>query len=150
MLSLDNGSGLPTASLARLAAKVFARSNLAAIFSTHVMVSSGGTERMNGIAYQQDHLSYPIPNNRKFMIYITAGEEMEYPAESLYRQRVGPLLFRSWEDEFVAVLAHEVCHVLQWLQVDGFGEHPHYEVEAEQYAKNLLTRLRNDTRAIHF
>lgn len=139
-MSLGNGSALSSVVVRRIVEEVAAQVHPEAVERSHILVMSGGEGRMAGWAYKAKDVALPLPEGRDYLVAIFAGEDESYPYTSLYRDRAGELVFRDWEDEFRAILAHELCHVMQWLEVGGFGKHPHYEVEAERFARAVLRR----------
>ncbi len=74
------------------------------------------------------------------LIKLDVSHGGRYPRTSLHIEEVGPVIFNTWEEEVLFVLAHEQAHVDQfWTK--PLPEHE-AEVEAERFAVQVLKHYR--------
>lgn len=71
-----------------------------------------------------------------------------YPCTSEHVAEVGPVELRSFEEEFLLVLLHEVAHVNQFSEGRLYYDSNDAEVEAEMFAVKMLARYRRSTRKL--
>ncbi len=70
-----------------------------------------------------------------------------YPCHvAAHVEEVGPVDFYSFEEEFLFVLAHETCHILQIRSGRFFASEYAAEVEAELHAVKVLGAYRRSLR----
>lgn len=135
--TLVNGSFLSNDEVKRLVMESLARAHEEVGEKTYIIVSNGRSgRRIRGYMHSLESLpaGFILPPGKAFFVSIEVGPYLPYPHVETYRKRAGEASWGNWQEEFSHVLDHELCHVMQGLGVDGFGDHPHVEVEAEQYA----------------
>lgn len=115
----------------------------AAAEKTYIIVDNTLGKKMRGYTWRLQDLpgGYGLPEGKEFFVNVQAGESIRYPRDSTYRKRAGSARFLSWAEEYVLTLAHEMAHVAQWLELEGFGA-AQYEVEAEKFGMDVLAKFR--------
>jgi len=91
------------------------------------------------------------------LVRLWLSKGRQYPTTTHYLPEVGTVQLRSWDEEFVYVLAHELQHIADFwggeltaADLDGQWMGHHLEVRAEKYAVKTLRawRAANKTFAI--
>lgn len=119
-----------------------------------VVTEDPGFRAMNGFAWHRsfddDHgYDHPVP-----MYDPTAPSRVtirfaapQYPKTTIYRQSVGKVTVRSWQEEFVQVLAHELRHIDQFWSTSVMPRE--YEVDAERFSHEVLNDWRLEQQRQH-
>ena len=90
---------------------------------------------------KKSYLGTKIRDKTAYFIVIDIGTKRRYPNRHPYKYRAGVPTFKSFEEDFVHVLAHELHHNIQ--SSVGFEGSPQYEVEAEVEANKILAEFRS-------
>ena len=99
---------------------------------------AGDIEVTGGLA----EANVPFPSDPRVPHRVTLWlnfESGKYPYKACHRKRAGTAVIRTWDEEFVLVLAHELRHIYQFV----YGSPRHYEVDAERHAMSVLNFYRN-------
>lgn len=91
----------------------------------------------SGYAFQWNPDFDNVHTPSSVYIYLSRNT---YPAKTIHRKAVGEIVLRSWEEEYVFTLAHELRHIDQFW---GFEAPSFPEVDAETFAKETLEVFRN-------
>lgn len=123
----------PSASLSRLAIE---------IRQVSPWTREGRMFGIEGIAYGGAPADVILPRGTRYYVRLLIRRLGAYPRAYAYRKRAGVLKFYNWEEEFVAVLGHELYHIHQFK--NPHQQDYHLEVQAERFAKQLLEEFRAD------
>ena len=77
------------------------------------------------------------------LVEVGLHPEAAYPRTQRLNRLCPELTFRTWQEEFVAVLAHELRHIDQfWTGSHTRGQELEAEVDAETFAAAVLNAFR--------
>jgi hypothetical protein len=149
MPRLLNLTTIPTDQLEQLAGFCYRRFPSASLTKLAIEVQQvspwtrlGQRYGISGMAYGEVPAGVVAPKGVERYIRLSVMRLGRYPRGYTYRKRVGALIFRDWEEEFVAVLGHELYHIHQFK--NPHQQDYHLEVQAERFAKQLLEEFRAD------
>jgi hypothetical protein len=136
-LWIDNRSRLSNKDVRRLA--TFVSREFKEYFSKKIFLTIKDQTthwNMGGRAYDRDHRNKP--KGCKYRVFVGIGD-VYYPYKNCYKERAGPVTYKTWDEEFVHVLSHELQHTFQfeWRYVSVS-----IEVDAELKAHEVLRKYR--------
>lgn len=76
------------------------------------------------------------------MITLWLSRGLKYPFGQTHVQSVGQIVFRSWEEEILFVLSHELRHIDQMWGAAPSGTYDENEEDAELHALQVLRQWR--------
>lgn len=98
------------------------------------------TDKRPGIVGSAEKI-YPnwIKGSEFNLVQLQMNPQKKFKRKDMYRKAAGPVYFKSWEENFIMVLAHELRHIDQFTSENIPY---HMEVDAEKYAMLVLNEYR--------
>ena len=158
LLNLSRISDRKIKKLAKFVSKKFPK-EIIALTEIHILNSPRSPTKITGTFYcrpviprevykispnvyctKPSYCGEPISPKTTYFIVINIGIKRIYPHAHPYKISVGTPVFKSFEEDFICALGHELQHAKQ--ECIGETDPAHYEVDAERVSHEILEDFR--------